>query len=205
MKGLLGMKGYIISTTNNTNDWVVYNDDISTDYKEFLLGSSFSESELSLYYYVQKKTNLNKVKKAHILKSSGPELISKRLKEVLEVHTNSAQFFEVELYCGEEKVEGFYALNLLYKINCIDMENSEYRLMNFDSNNPEYMFYYMKLKEDIFEKGIDYDIVRCKEMHRNIVISEKLKKILFDADLKGLQFSDSIDITPQNRTVYEKI
>ncbi|OAB34562.1 hypothetical protein PMSM_11915 [Paenibacillus macquariensis subsp. macquariensis] len=122
----------------------------------------------------------------------------------MEVYTKSSQFFEVELYCGEEKIEGFYALNLLYKINCVDMQNSEYRLMNFDSNNPEYMFYYMKLKEDIF-KDIDYDIVRCKEMHQTIVISERVKKFLFDANLKGLQFSDSIDITPQDRSVYGKI
>lgn len=199
------MKGYIISTTKNTNDWVEYINDISIDYNEFLQGKLFSETELPLYYNVQKKTDIDKVKKALILESSGPELISKRLKEILELTTKNVQFFEVDLYCGEEKIEGFYALNLPYKINCVDLENSEYRLTNFDPKNPNYMFYYMKLKEDIFNEDSKYDIVRCKEMHRTIIISERIKKILIESNLKGLQFSDSIDLTPQDRTVYEKI
>lgn len=66
------------------------------------------------------------------------------------------------------------------------------------------MFYYMRLKENLF-KGLDIDIVRCREMHRCIVVNEKIKKALFDAGLKGVQFSDSIDITPQERSISERI
>ena len=66
------------------------------------------------------------------------------------------------------------------------------------------MFYYMKLKNNLFEDD-NVDIVRCEEMHRNIVVSEKIKKALFAAGLKGLQFSDSIDITPKERTIYERV
>lgn len=47
--------------------------------------------------------------------------------------------------------------------------------------------------------------MRCREMPRSIVVSEKIKKALFDAGLKGLQFSDSIDITPQERSISERI
>ena len=95
-------------------------------------------------------------------------------------------------------------MNLPYIMKCIDLENSEFRLMNFDRNNPDYMFYYMKLKNNLFEDD-NVDIVRCEEMHRNIVVSEKIKKALFAAGLKGLQFSDSIDITPKERTIYERV
>ena len=42
-------------------------------------------------------------------------------------------------------------------------------------------------------------------MHRSIVVSEKIKTALFAAGLKGLQFSDSIDMTPKERTFYERI
>lgn len=66
-------------------------------------------------------------------------------------------------------------------------------------------FYYMKLKENIFNDESNYDIVRCKEMAQYIILSERIKKILFEANLKGLQFSDSIDVTPKDRTVYQKI
>lgn len=199
------MKGYILGTTKNTNDWVIYENDISTDYKEFLKGQYFYEEELPLFYTIPKKSNLNKIKSAIILESSGPKLVNKILKEVLEANTDAVQFFNVELYCENEKIEGFFALNVPNKIPCVDIEKSEYRLMNFDANNPDYMFYYMKLKDDIFTKESNFDITLCKEMPRDIVVNEKIKKVLFDANLKGLQFSDNIDITPQERTIYEKI
>jgi hypothetical protein len=199
------MKGYILSSVKNTNDWVVYDNDISIDCKEFFKGQFFPENELPLFYRVQKKSNLNKVKSSIILNSSGALLVNNHLKEVLEVNTKKVQFFDIELFCDNEKIEGFYALNVPCKIPCVDIEKSEYRLMNFDTNNPNYMFYYMKLKDAIFTDEIDNDIVICEEMPRYLIVSEKIKKILFDAKLKGLQFSDSIDITPQDRTIYEKI
>lgn len=198
------MNGYILTTTKNTHGWVIYDNDISMDYQEFFKGQFFQQKEMPLFYTIPKKSNLNKVKSAIILESSGPELVNKRFKDVLEANTKNIQFFDVELFCGNEKIEGFYAMNLRYKIECVDIDHSEFRLMNFDRNNPDYMFYYMKLKENLFYDN-DIDIVRCEEMHRCIVVSEKIKKALFDANLKGLQFSDSIDITPKERTVYEKI
>ena len=110
----------------------------------------------------------------------------------------------MNLFCDNEKVEGFYAMNLPHIMKCVDLENSEFRLMNFDRNNPDYMFYYMKLRKNIFGDD-NADIVRCEEMHRGIVVSEKIKTALFAAGLKGLQFSDSFDITPKERTIYERI
>ena len=74
------MKGYFISAINNTSDWVAYNNDISTDYKEFLQGKHFSELKLPLYYHVPNKNALNRVKKELVLESSGPVLVRKRRK-----------------------------------------------------------------------------------------------------------------------------
>ena len=45
------------------------------------------------------------------------------------------------------------------------------------------MFYYMKLRENIFNDD-NANIVRCEEMHRSIVVNEKIKKALFEAGLK---------------------
>ena len=196
------MNGYILTTTQNTHGWVVSENDISTDYQNFFKGD-FIASSPTLFYRV-KKTYLKRVEKAILLESSGPELVSRRLKEVLEATSKSIQFFDVELFCEGEKIEGFYAANLPYKINCVDIEHSEFRLTNFDPQEPEYMFYYMRLRDNLF-KEFDIDIVRCREMHRCIVVNEKIKKALFDAGLKGLQFSDSIDMTPQERSIVERI
>ncbi|WP_455073460.1 imm11 family protein [Prevotella jejuni] len=198
------MDGYILTTTKNTFGWVEYDNDISLDYKEFLKGERLLYKDLPLFYNIPKSSNLKKIRSAVLLESTGPELVCRQFKEVLETQVQDIQFFDVDLFCGNEKIDGFYAMNVPHLMKCIDLENSEFRLMNFDRNNPDYMFYYMKLRRNLFDNN-KTDIVRCEEMHRSIVVSEKIKTALFAAGLNGLQFSDSIDMTPKERTIYERI
>ena len=198
------MDGYILTTTKNTFGWVEYDNDISLDYKEFLKGERLLYKDLPLFYNIPKSSNLKKIRSAVLLESTGPELVCRQFKEVLETQVQDIQFFYVDLFCGNEKIDGFYAMNVPHLMKCIDLENSEFRLMNFDRNNPDYMFYYMKLRRNLFDNN-KTDIVRCEEMHRSIVVSEKIKTALFAAGLNGLQFSDSIDMTPKERTIYERI
>ena len=198
------MDGYILTTTKNTYGWVVYDNDISLDYKEFLKGESLLSKELPLFYNISKSSNLKKIKTAVVLESAGPELVCRQFKEVLEKQVRDIQFFDVNLFCDNEKIDGFYAMNVPHLMKCIDLEKSEFRLMNFDRNNPDYMFYYMKLRKNIFDDN-KTGVIRCEEMRRSIVVSEKIKAALFAAGLKGLQFSDSIDMTPKERTIYERI
>lgn len=198
------MDGYILTTTKNTFGWVEYDNDISLDYKEFLKGERLLYKNLPLFYNIPKSSNLKKIRSAVLLESTGPELVCRQFKEVLETQVQDIQFFDVDLFCGNEKIDGFYAMNVPHLMKCIDLENSEFRLMNFDRNNPDYMFYYMKLRRNLFDNN-KTDIVRCEEMHRSIVVSEKIKTALFAAGLNGLQFSDSIDMTPKERTIYERI
>ena len=198
------MDGYILTTTKNTYGWVVYDNDISLDYKEFLKEESLLSKELPLFYNIPKSSNLKKIKSAVVLESAGPELVCRQFKEVLEKQVRDIQFFDVNLFCDNEKIDGFYAMNVPHLMKCIDLEKSEFRLMNFDRNNPDYMFYYMKLRKNIFDDN-KTGVIRCEEMRRSIVVSEKIKAALFAAGLKGLQFSDSIDMTPKERTIYERI
>lgn len=198
------MDGYILTTTKNTFGWVEYDNDISLDYKEFLKGERLLYKDLPLFYNIPKSSNLKKIRSAVLLESTGPELVCRQFKEVLETQVQDIQFFNVNLVCNNERINGFYAMNVPHLMKCIDLENSEFRLMNFDRNNPDYMFYYMKLRRNLFDNN-KTDIVRCEEMHRSIVVSEKIKTALFAVGLKGLQFSDSIDMTPKERTIYERI
>jgi len=198
------MDGYILTTTKNTFGWVEYDNDISLDYKEFLKGERLLYKDMPLFYNIPKSSNLKKIRSAVLLESTGPELVCRQFKEVLETQVQDIQFFNVNLVCNNERINGFYAMNVPHLMKCIDLENSEFRLMNFDRNNPDYMFYYMKLRRNLFDNN-KTDIVRCEEMHRSIVVSEKIKTALFAAGLKGLQFSDSIDMTPKERTIYERI
>jgi len=198
------MDGYILTTTKNTFGWVEYDNDISLDYEEFLKGKRLLYKDLPLFYNIPKSSNFKKIRSAVLLESTGPELVCRQFKEVLETQVQDIQFFNVNLVCNNERINGFYAMNVPHLMKCIDLENSEFRLMNFDRNNPDYMFYYMKLRRNLFDNN-KTDIVRCEEMHRSIVVSEKIKTALFAAGLKGLQFSDSIDMTPKERTIYERI
>ena len=198
------MDGYILTTTKNTYGWVVYDNDISLDYKEFLKGESLLSKKLPLFYNIPKSSNLKKIKSAVVLESAGPELVCRQFKEVLEKQVRDIQFFDVNLFCDNEKIDGFYAMNVPHLMKCIDLEKSEFRVMNFDRYNPDYMFYYMKLRKNIFDDN-KTGVIRCEEMRRSIVVSEKIKAALFAAGLKGLQFSDSIDMTPKERTIYERI
>ena len=54
------MNGYVLTTTANTNGWVVYENDISLDYKEFFKGELLPSEELPLFYDIPKSSNLKK-------------------------------------------------------------------------------------------------------------------------------------------------
>ena len=58
------MNGYILTPITNTNGWVVYENDISLDYKEFFKGELLPSEELPLFYDIPKSSNLKKIKKA---------------------------------------------------------------------------------------------------------------------------------------------
>lgn len=55
------MNGYILTTTANTNGWVVYENDISIDYKEFFNGELLPNEELPLFYNIPKRSNLRPI------------------------------------------------------------------------------------------------------------------------------------------------
>ena len=92
------MNGYVLTTTANTKGWVVYENDISIDYKEFFKGELLPSEELPLFYNIPKRSNLKKIKSAVLLESAGPELVCKRLRDVLESLTGDIQFFDVDLF-----------------------------------------------------------------------------------------------------------
>ncbi|WP_330858486.1 imm11 family protein, partial [Dickeya undicola] len=76
-------------------------------------------------------------KKCHILSTIGPDLVSRELRTILEsIVPAEVEFFDAEIIYGNDKLEGFSVINPIAKINCCDMEKSEYQLTNFDPNNP---------------------------------------------------------------------
>ncbi|MFJ1376766.1 imm11 family protein [Capnocytophaga canimorsus] len=201
------MNGYILNTAEDTNIWGSYNHNKSISHLFFLKGKMIQEEKPMLFYEISRKIYIEKVKTANILISFGVLIVNEKVKTILQkyVPTYNIQFFDINIYCKEEFITKFYAVNICEKIPCIDIENSEYRITNFDPQNPSYMFYYMKLRKNIFQDFSYVDMAICKEMELYIIVSDKIKKIFFEENIKGVSFSDSIDLTYNNRAISEII
>ncbi|MEJ7807445.1 MAG: DUF1629 domain-containing protein [Telluria sp.] len=194
---------YKLSTATNTHGMVEYDHKLSAPYDLFFEGTPLAGMALDLRYTVKKKSDVEKLAKAHLVQSTGPDLVSDALRAVIErVAPAQAEFFDVSLSFKESEIRGFSAVNLVHKVACVDLEESEYEVTNFDPHDPDYLFLYTVLR-DSFES--DLDIVRCQEHSPGIVVSDALKTECFNAKLQGLVFYRSVDMTHGNRTICEKI
>lgn len=194
---------YILSTVYNSNGIVKYENDISYDYKYFLLGERIYD-DVELYFKLKSKKDIMKIKKMPLIITGGPVLVRADLKIVLEkiISSEYIQFFNIRFIRDDSFDNDFYAMNIIGKYSVVDMNVSEFKQLNFDYNNPEYVFYYLKLMD---ENSSSFDIGLCKEYQRYIVISNGLKNKLMDSHIKGLKFCKAIDLTPLNRTLCEII
>ncbi|MGK9175121.1 hypothetical protein KXR87_18210 [Yokenella regensburgei] len=192
---------YIISAEENTYNLVDYLHDVSTDYSLFNEGLSLDGLDHTLKYKARNKASFNKIKNCHMLSSTGPELVSRQLRSILERETaTEVEFFDAQIMFGNDILDGFSVINPIVKIDCCDMNKSEYELTNFDPNHPNYLFLYAVILED---RADEYNIIRCNEWHNLIVISEKIKSAILKAELKGIKFYRAIDLTYENRTICE--
>ncbi|WP_202983977.1 imm11 family protein [Gilliamella sp. ESL0232] len=192
---------YIISIEENTYNMLDYLHDISMDFSLFNEGISLKGLDCTLKYKAKNKSCFNKLKKCHMLSTTGPELVSLELRAILEsVVPTEVEFFNAEIIYGNEIFDGFSVINPIIKIDCCDMNKSEYQLTNFDPNNPAYMFLYTVILDDIPD---GYNIVRCKEQPNLIVINNKVKSAILSAGLQGIKFCKEIDLTYKDRTICE--
>ncbi len=178
-----------------------YIHDKSMDSSLFNEGISLKGIDGDLIYKAKSKASFNKIKKLHILQNTGPELVSRDLRNIIESSVPAeVEFFDAEIIYENERLDGFSVINPVVKINCCDMEKSEYQLTNFDPNNPTYMFLYTELLNEI--PG-DFHIVRCAEQPASIVVNDKIKLAILNSGLKGIRFCKAIDMTYKERTVCE--
>ncbi len=95
---------YILSVEHNTFNMISYLHDISVDYSLFNEGISLKALSGKLVYKVKNKSGLNKLKKCHIISTTGPDLVSNDLKEVLtSVAPNEVEFFNAEIFFENKK------------------------------------------------------------------------------------------------------
>lgn len=194
---------YIISNEKNSYELLTYDHDSSPDYSLFFEGTKLDGLGAPLNYQVNKKSDIQKLKQFHLIRSTGPDLVSDSLRKVIEqIAPSEVEFLDVCIRYKDEPINGFSCINPLEKIPCVDMEQSEYKQTNFDPANPDFSFYYTLL---LPEFPSSMQIARCAEQPTLIVGGEKVKAACIAANLKGLTFCRAVDLTPHNRTACERI
>lgn len=194
--------GYLLTTVENSYGLLNYDHDASEDYLLFRAGIRLEGLKPVLLYQVKSRAALKRLRKHHIVSSTGPDLVSRELKTALEALAPSdVEFFDATVVCGGDVVDGYSAINIPNLVNCCDMAASEYELTNFDPVNPTYMFLYTVIKE---ESPDDFDVVGCHERPNSIIVSSRTKDLLMKSGLSGLAFYKALDLTPQDRTVCER-
>jgi len=190
---------YILSTSNNSYGIVDYDHNSSPDYTIFNMGIEISELEQPLIFNVKDKS---KLRKFHILSSTGPELVSKELRKVIEEHFyDDIEFFQAELISGNDIILDYSAINVKTLNNCFDLEKSDYKLTNFDPSNPTYRFYTQVVKDE----KLGANIVRSSEQLTNIIVNEDVIEKCKEAKISGLCFYKILDITPNDLSEFECI
>lgn len=189
---------YIITNKVNTYNLLSYSHEASADSSLFNEGLPIENSDINLKYTIRSAASLNKLKKQHLISTTGPELVSHKLKKILQtIAPNELEFYETTILFKDTKIEGFSAINILNLLPCCNMEESEYEVTNFDQNNPIYMFLYTKLK-NIAPNNVN--IFRCSEQPTLIIVNEKIKKACQREGIEGIAFYKSIDLTYGDRT-----
>lgn len=188
---------------DNTFNMLSYSHETSSDHSLFNEGISLKNIDLKLEYKASSAASLKKIKKQNLLLSSGPELVSQQLREILEnLAPTEVEFFDAKVSFGDITLHEYSAINILQKRPCCNMDKSEYEITNFDPNSPIYMFFYTVLK-DTLPKNIN--IARCTEQPTLIIINNKLKEHCIDKKLKNISFCKEIDITYKDRSICENV
>lgn len=194
---------YILSNERSSHDLVTYDHESSLDYRLFFDGAPLKGRGGSLNYVLNRKADLHRIKQYHLLRSTGPDLVSNRLRAIIEqVAPFEAEFFDVRIRYKEEYIGGFSCINPVQKASCLNMERSEYKQTNVDPAQPDYTFYYTVLLPALPSPA---QIVRCAEQPTLIVVGEQIKARCVAAKLKRLTFCRAVDMTPNDRSLCDRV
>src|SRR6266700_1357264 len=116
---------YDIADAKSTYGWLNYDHAKSLDYRLFFKGRKL-ETSGRLDYQARNESSLREVHRHHMIASAGgPHIVSQQLKDVIETAApEEVEFFPANVFFKGQKVEGYYAMNPLYRLDCVDMAKS---------------------------------------------------------------------------------
>lgn len=169
-----------------------YNDDENEiSQYDFTEGVNLEVSK-KIYYDVDKIDAY--IRTYDVLPTFGLPLVSEKFKEVLKnIEGTNVEFFPARIVDKKGNVEdGFFALNILNKISCLDTDRSIVEETSYGTLKIKKMF----VKPDALDS---YSIIRMEEHESYIIVSSEFKKRFEDAKLKG------IDFLPEGHTIYSDL
>lgn len=114
-------------------------------------------------------------------------IISEKCKNILcKFKIDGIQYLSVDIEDENHKcdLQNYYIMNIFNLIEAINLEKSNY--VQYDIRDFKLFLFYTLDRKKIQE----YDIFRPKEKKMDIVVSEKVKKIIEDNELTGFSFDE---------------
>lgn len=174
--------------------WLTYDQEESTKASLLNMCRPLDEKNPVFIAKSEKKLSIQKMQSFDIIESDMMSFVSQRLADILVDYPEDVEIFDAKILVAGERVPGFFALNVLNKKQCIDLEGSDYRPILDDFPDEGFRFYSMKTYPDTALGGAN--IVRAHESEGNIFISNALAKRIQDAGVRNLLLVDATDTTP---------
>lgn len=158
------------------------NEETGTDRFEFLNGNVLDKNEIvspDIVFECQEKFLYD------VLPNSGSLLIiSERLLNIMKnLCEDDFQVFKANVFVKNKKIDGYYLINIVNKIEVLDKQNSIYTtILDTDA--------ILNLKKVVYKQDnlLNHHIVRNLDCLSNVLVSEKLKEIFDKEKIKGVEF-----------------
>lgn len=112
-------------------------------------------------------------------------LVSKKVVGILEeLCPNDIQVFEAEVYAEDQKIPGYYLLNLVHLLEVINKEESEFtKIPGYEA--------IMKFERIVyrFDELPHHHIVRNRDYKSHVIVSDALKEAFEANNIEGVQFT----------------
>ena len=107
--------------------WLTYDQEASTKASLLSMCTPLEEKNPVFIAKSEKKLSVQEIQSFDIIESDMMSFVSKRLADILVDYPEDVEIFEAKIVIAGEIVPGFFALNVLNKKQCIDLEASDYR------------------------------------------------------------------------------
>jgi hypothetical protein len=158
-----------------------YNDD-KNDISQYDFSGGIKLDVSSLLHYDVDKID-SYIRSYDVLPTFGAPLVSERFKQLFaDLEGSELEFFQAQITDVKGNIEnGFYALNILKKIPCMDRQRSITEETSYGTLKIKKLF----IRTNALELN---SIVRMDEHESYIIVSENFKNRCEKADLKGFDF-----------------